>query len=154
MDIELLNAVIVRAKAATYVGGGTPATPSRLGSRDLTWSDGHWSYRDSYFGGTDFIGQETIWLRDEPVWAMNYFGYISHPELIDAQRAGATIKAALSSMYAEQSRFLGGYEWHGNHGHYLDRNEGEAARFRGREVIVVEGTEAYVLDYHGGLIKP
>ncbi len=152
MQIEQLNDIIVKAKASTYVGGGAPAKSSRAGSRDLMWSEGDWSYLDSYFGGTDFIGQETVWLRGKPVWAMNYYGYIRLPELIDAQRAGATIKAALSSMYA-QGRFLGGFEWSGDHGKYIDHSDGDAAHFHGREVIVVEGKAAYALDYFGGLIK-
>jgi hypothetical protein len=152
MQIEQLNDIIVKAKASTYVGGGAPTKSSRAGSRDLMWCEGDWSYLDSYFGGTDFIGQETVWLRGEPVWAMNYYGYIRVPELIDAQRAGATIKAALSSMYA-QGRFLGGFEWSGDHGKYIDNSVGDAAHFHGREIIVVEGKTAYALDYFGGLIK-
>jgi hypothetical protein len=152
MRLEELNAIIVRAKATTYVGGGTPAQPSRQGSHDLLWSEGDWSYRDSYFGGTDFLGQETVWLRGEPVWAMNYYGYIRLPELIDARRAGETIKAALSSMY-KQGRFLGGFQWAGEHGDYIDQSEGDAAHFHGREIILVGGKEAYALDYFGGLIK-
>ena len=86
MDIAELNDVIVRAKAATYAGGGVASRPSRPGSRDLVWSEGDWRYHDSYFGGTDFLGQEMLWLRGEPVWAMNYYGYIERPDLIDAQR--------------------------------------------------------------------
>ncbi|WP_429929966.1 DUF5680 domain-containing protein [Agrobacterium vitis] len=153
MQIDQLNEIIVRAKASTYVGAGTPVNSSRDGSHDLLWSDGDWRYLDSYFGGTDFIGQETVWHGSAPVWAMNYYGYILRPELIDAQRAGATIKAALSSMY-QQGRFLGGYEWTGEYGTYIDRSDGNAAHFRGREVIIVDGSEAYALDYCGGLIKP
>ena len=89
----------------------------------------------------------------EPVWAMNYYGYIARPELIDGARAGATIKAALSAMYNE-GRFLGGWEWAGVHGVYRDRSVGDVAHFSGRETIAVGGVEAYALDYHGGLIKP
>jgi hypothetical protein len=110
MDIVALDRFIVEAKRQTYVGDGVKAAASRMGAHDLTYTVGDWSYRDSYFGGTDFLGQETVWLRDEPVWAMNYYGYILRPDLIDAGRAGATIKAALSVMYAE-GRFLGGFEW-------------------------------------------
>ncbi len=61
-------------------------------------------------------------VQGEPVWAMNYYGYILLPDLIDGERAGATIKAALSTLYRE-GRFLGGFEWRGEHGTYLDRNE-------------------------------
>lgn len=153
MDLLALNRFIVLAKRQTYVGDGIKAVASRTGAHDLAFSDGDWSYRDSYFGGTDFLGQETVWLRDEPVWAMNYYGYILRPELIDAGRAGATIKAALSAMYAE-GRFLGGFEWSGPHGIYRDSSTGDAAHFHGREVIEVGGVEAYALDYFGGLVKP
>ena len=153
MDIRLLNGIIVKAKAATYVGGGTKVDASRPGAHDLAWSEGHWRYLDSYFGGTDFIGQEVVWFRDEPVWAMNYYGYIVLPGLIDGQRAGETIKAALSAMYAE-GRFLGGFQWSGAHGTYIDSSTGDVAHFHGREVIMVEGREAYALDYCGGLVKP
>lgn len=150
--IEGLERFIVAAKRATYVGSGERAEPSRLGSHDLCFTEGEWSYRDSYFGGTDFLGQETVWRRDDPVWAMNYYGYILRPELIDAPRAGATIKAALSAMYAE-SRFLGGFEWTGPHGTYRDGSSGDVAHFHGREAILVGGIEAYALDYFGGLVK-
>lgn len=153
MDIRLLNDIVVAAKAATYVGGGVKARASRTGSHDLGWSQGDWRYLDSYFGGTDFIGQEVVWFKDEPVWAMNYYGYIALPELIDGQRAGETIKAALSAMYAE-GRFLDGFRWAGVHGTYIDTSTGDAGHFHGREVIMVAEREAYALDYFGGLVKP
>lgn len=153
MDIIELNRVIVAAKQGCYVGGGERAAPSRTGSHDLVWSDGDWHYRDSYFGGTDFIGQESVWRGDEPVWAMNYYGFIIRPDLIDGTRAGETIKAALSLMYAE-GRFLGGFSWSGPHGRYVDKSDGDVAQFLGREAILCDGIEAYALHYHGGLIRP
>jgi Domain of unknown function (DUF5680) len=84
-----LEAFVVRAKGSTYVGSGSTAESSRLGSHDLAFQSDEWLYRDSYFGGTDFLGQETVWFRAEPVWAENYYGYILRPDLIDAARAGA-----------------------------------------------------------------
>lgn len=153
MDIIELNRFIVAAKQGCYVGGGERAAPSRTGSHDLVWSDGDWHYRDSYFGGTDFIGQETVWRGDMPVWAMNYYGFIIRLDLIDGTRAGETIKAALSAMYGE-GRFLGGFSWLGPHGRYEDRSEGDVEQFFGREAISCDGIEAYALHYHGGLIRP
>ena len=152
-EAAALNRFVVSAKRATYVGNGERAAPSRAGSHDLTFAEGEWSYRDSYFGGTDFIGQESVWFTGEPVWAMNYYGYIGRPDLIDGARAGVTIKAALSAMYRE-GRFLGGFEFTGPHGVYRDASIGDVTHFSGRESIAVGGVEAYALDYHGGLIKP
>jgi hypothetical protein len=100
MDLTDLTRFIVTAKRATYVGDGEKANPSRPGSHDLTFAQGAFMYRDSYFGGTDFIGQEVVWHEGEPVWAMNYYGYILRPDLIDGARAGATIKAASSEASA------------------------------------------------------
>ncbi|HTV21088.1 MAG TPA: DUF5680 domain-containing protein [Polyangiaceae bacterium] len=152
MDPRALDAFIVAAKRATYVGDGRRADPSRAGSHDLIFSDGPFSYRDSYFGGTDFLGQEVVWHGATPIWAMSYYGYILRNDLIDAARAGATIKAALGALYAE-GRFLGGFEWQGPHGTYRDTSTGDVTHFRGREHISVDGTEAYALDYFGGLVK-
>lgn len=153
IDVGKLNRFVVKAKQATYVGGGQRAESSRAGAHDLVFSDGLWSYRDSYFGGTDFIGQETVWHDGTPVWAMNYYGYITRPDLIDGRRGGDTIKGALSAMYGE-GRFLGGWEWTGPHGVYRDSSTGDVDHFSGHETIHVNGIEAYALDYHGGLIKP
>jgi hypothetical protein len=153
MDLNALNAVVVAAKQACYVGGGEKSASSRQGSHDLVWSQGPWRYRDSYFGGTDFLGQETIWLDAEPVWAMNYHGFILRADLIDAQRAGETIKLALSAMYAE-GRFLDGFRWVGPYGEYVDKSEGGVDLFSGEEAIYCAGTRAYGLRYSGGLIKP
>ncbi len=149
-DIDLEH-FIVAAKAASYVGDGQKAMASRPGSHDLTFADGIWLYRDSYLGGRNFLGQEVVWQRGVPVWAMNYYGYIINPALIDAARAGETIKAALGALYAE-GRFLGGFEWRGPHGIYRDHSEGAFEHFQGREAIEVDGVEAYALEYHGGLV--
>lgn len=153
MDSPALETFIVAAKRATYVGNGTPAPSCRPGSHDLAFAQGAWRYLDSYFGGTDFIGQEVVWLDDQPVWAMNYRGFILRSDLIDAERAGATIKAALSSMYA-QGRFLGGWRYETPDGVYVDASDGSVERFTGSEEILCSDTVAYRLDYHGGLIRP
>jgi hypothetical protein len=67
-----LEGFVVRAKAACYAGDGAGTSPSRTGSHDLGYAEADWSYRDSYFGATDFIGQEVVWCGTAPVWAMNY----------------------------------------------------------------------------------
>lgn len=152
IDIDELNAFIVRAKAATYVGSGEPASSSRLGSHDLHFTDGKWSYLDSYFGGTDFIGEEVAYFEGKPVWAMNYYGYILRDDLLTAAEAGGMIKASLSRMYRE-GRFLGGFEHTENDLVYIDTSEGTPEHFHGREFIRRGQEVAYELMYHGGLIR-
>src|SRR5512138_3093761 len=152
MDIDALHAFIVRAKAATYVGDGEHVAACRLGSHDLRFVDGDWAYLDSYFGGTDFIGEEVVHFGEKPVWAMNYYGRILRADLLTAAQAGQMIKASLSRMYQE-GRFLGGFEHAENDLTYVDASEGSVESFHGREFIRRGQEIAYELVYHGGLIK-
>jgi uncharacterized protein DUF5680 len=151
--MEGLEAFIVRAKATTYVGNGASRASSRPASHDIGHEDGDWSYVDSYFGGTDFLGQEVVWHRRVPVWAMNYDGRILQADRIDAAKAGQVIKQALSALYRE-GRFLGAF-MHVDGPHiYVDQSEGDALSFTGHEIIRIDDDVVYRLDYHGGLIKP
>jgi len=152
IDIDELDAFIVRAKAATYVGSGEHVESCRLGSHDLRFTDGKWSYLDSYFGGTDFIGEEVVYFEDKPVWAMNYYGYILRNDLLTASQAGQMIKTSLLRMYKE-GRFLGGFEHAENDLTYVDTSEGNTDHFHGQEYIRRGQEVAYELVYHGGLVK-
>ena len=153
ISVEELNQFIVQAKAATYVGDGQKTQSSRAGSHDLRFQNGAFSYLDSYFGGTDFIGQEVVYYDDEPIWAMNYYGKIIEPESITAAEAGQIIKASLSRLYQE-GRFLGGFEFSMEGSTYTDTNQGGPKSFTGQEWITRDHIKVYELVYHGGLIKP
>jgi Domain of unknown function (DUF5680) len=151
--VQGLEAFVVDAKAACYVGGGRSSHPSRAGSHDLRHATGEWSYLDSYFGGSDFLGQEVVWHRDVPVWAMNYYGKIVDPTAINAQAAGDVIKAALTALYRE-GRFLGGFRFQSGDYLYLDATEGSVSSFTGEEIIQCNNQIVYRLCYHGGLVQP
>jgi hypothetical protein len=150
--LDQLNTFIVRAKAATYVGGGTKSLSRRPGSHDLEFQDSSFAYLDTYFGGSDFIGQEAVWFEGQPVWAMNYYGRILEPALITAAEAGHIIQKSLSALYQE-GRFLGGFEHTLGRDTYVDTNEGDTVSFTGKEWIMRDGVRVYELVYQGGLIK-
>jgi len=152
MDVSELEAFIVKAKSQTYVGGGRSSKSCRPRSHDIAYDKDDWSYLDSYFGGTDFLGQEVVWMSDIPVWIMNYYGRILLPDKINAESAGNIIKESLSELYAE-GRFLGGFSKEIGKFCYVDKTEGNVNSFSGTEMIFVENLAAYRLDYHGGLVK-
>ena len=152
LTLEQLNTFIVRAKAATYVGGGAKNLSYRPGSHDLQFHEGAFSYLDSYFGGTDFLGQEVVYFEGKPVWVMNYYGRILELSQITAEEAGQIIQESLSRMY-DEGRFLGGFEHSTGNGDYVDRSEGDVTSFTGREWIIRENVKVYELVYHGGLVK-
>jgi hypothetical protein len=147
-----LASFIVAAKANSYVGAAAHSLSYRPASHDIQFHDGKFSYLDSYFGGTSFIGQEVVYFDKEPTWAMNYYGRIINTGLIEAQKAGAVIMEALGALYRE-GRFLGGFKYEAAYGTYFDTNEGDVFHFMGLEWIEVRGERAYELVYHGGSIK-
>jgi len=151
-SLEQLSTFIVHAKSATYVGGGVQSLPYRPGSHDLQFHEGNFSYLDSYFGGADFIGQEVVYFRGQPVWAMNYYGRILEPSLITGAETGQIIQASLAELY-RQGRFLGSFEHATDNGTYFDTNLGDVTSFTGREWITRDNVTVYDLVYHGGLIK-
>jgi hypothetical protein len=150
--LEPLHAFIIRAKQATYVGGGQTMLPYRLGSHDLQFIDGDWAYHDSYLGENDFIGEEAVYYQRKVVWAANYFGRILIPEKITSAQAGEMIKTSLTRMYAE-GRFLGGFVHSEGELTYVDSSEGDITFFTGREYIRRDKDVVYELVYHGGLIN-
>jgi len=150
--IEQLNDFLVRAKAATYIGSGRESVPCRPGSHDLEFREGVFHYLDSYFGGSDFIGEEVVYFEGKPIWAMNYYGRILAPESITAEETGNILKKSLSKLY-QQNRFLGGFKYTDERDAYFDTNEGRIDAFNGKEWIERDGVRVYELVYHGGLIK-
>lgn len=152
IPLDNLEQFIVHAKAATYVGSGSKCLPHRPASHDLEYHEGEYEYLDSYFGGSNFIGEEVVYFNLKPIWAMNYYGRIIEPSYITAAEAGQVIKQSLSLLYLE-SRFLGGFVFSTAYGTYTDTNQGDFTSFTGKEWITRDGLIVYELYYHGGLIK-
>ncbi|HAS61125.1 MAG TPA: hypothetical protein DCS35_00290 [Vibrio sp.] len=144
---------IVEAKANAYVARAPKCLPYRLGSHDIQYQNGLFQYMDSYFGGTDFLGQEVVYFDNEPIWAMNYYGKILTPDIYDAEKAGNTVLASLSKLY-KSGHFLGNTVNETNMGTYYDTNQGDVFSFTGYEWIELVHQKVYELHYHGGLIKP
>ncbi len=151
-SLDELNTFIVKAKSATYVGDGIESPPLRPGSHDLKFQDEQFLYLDSYFGGSDFLGQEVVYLKESPIWAMNYYGRILDAKRITAATAGKIIKESLSQLYGE-GRFLGGYKYTVDDYEYFDTNQGDFTSFMGKEWINLGNIKVYELVYHGGLIE-
>ncbi|GAB3535545.1 DUF5680 domain-containing protein [Photobacterium alginatilyticum] len=147
-----LHDFIVKAKANSYVGRAPKCLSYRPGSNDILFQLGSFKYLDSYFGGTDFLGQEVVYFDDVPVWVMNYYGKILCPEIYDAGKAGNVILESLALLY-ESGHFLGDSSHETELGIYHDTNEGDVASFSGYEWIDFQGCKVYDLTYHGGMVK-
>ena len=67
---------LIEAKKQTYANEIVKKQlSSRKGSYDYEYSSNNMTYHDTYFGGTNFMGEEVVYLEsDTPIWGMNYYG--------------------------------------------------------------------------------
>jgi Domain of unknown function (DUF5680) len=151
MTLELIE-FIVRAKANTWNKSGQASLSYRPGSRDLQYHEANLSYLDSYFGNTNFLGQEVVWQDGPPIWAMNYHGQILQPDLYDGARAGATSQVGRGRVYTLNT-FLGDYEFALEHSVFRMTTTGESSSFSGKEWHEINGIVVYTFDFHGGAIQ-
>ncbi|WP_087024670.1 DUF5680 domain-containing protein [Thaumasiovibrio subtropicus] len=147
-----LKHFIVKAKANSYVNNAPKCLPSRQDAHEIQFQEERYQYVDSYFGGTDFLGQEVVYLDGKAVWAMNYYGRIITPSLYDGEQAGKVICQSLSLLY-QSGEFLKNFEHTTPWGHYHDSFSGDIRTFTGYEWITLQEEKVYELHYHGGLIK-
>jgi len=71
---KALRRFLMRAKKRTYASGQNTAPPSRPQSHDFQYSEQDYLYIDTYLGSRNFTGEEAVWIRDTPIWALNYYG--------------------------------------------------------------------------------
>jgi hypothetical protein len=149
--VDGLEEFIVTAKRATYAAAAAKSLPYRLGTSDIQFREGPWSYLESYVGEADFLGQEIVYLDRVPVWSMAYYGFLQS-QRIDSASAGRVVQAALTRLY-DEGRFLGDFSTDVDGYRYVDTNTGDVARFAGQEWIEDHDERLYTLRYFGGTIR-
>ena len=66
---------LIEAKKQTYANETIEkAKSTRQNSKDYEYKKDNMVYHDTYFGGTNFIGEEVVYIDNQTYWAMNYYG--------------------------------------------------------------------------------
>ena len=141
---------LIEAKKNTYAGDGKLSSSSRPASKDLSFQQGDYLYLDTYLGSMDFIGEEAVWHRQQPIWAMNYYGKMLTDDVPDGFShclKGALLKAPVEAPFRGPARFQDGRF------DYICQWEGNLDEFEGSEQILVDGKEIYRLVFHGGSLR-
>lgn len=150
MNDEQLAQFLVAAKKQTYAAQGDSAsvTPLLPASRQLEFRLGNVLYRDIYFGFAYFVGQETVYVDDAPVWAMSYAGGILDANA-DANAMYKFLQFALRQVDAA-SPYRGPGLIRGDDFQYTSQTTGTLENFWGIERISRARAIVYELRYHGG----
>jgi hypothetical protein len=144
---------LLNAKRQTYASQGDEATvtPFLPGSRQLEYQEGALLYRDIYFGGAFFVGQEMVYEASAPVWAMCYAGGVVTSD-VSPSEVYAFLQAALRQVTTERP-YRGPSQWREGVFVYTDDSQGDIEWFWGTETITHRGQSVYQLRYSGGLLK-
>lgn len=144
---------LLNAKRLTYAAHGDDATvtPALPGSRQLEYQKGNLFYRDVYFGGACFIGQETVYDGSTPVWGMCYGGGVIRQGAVRSD-VYAFLRAALRQVSTERP-YRGPSQWREGISAYTDDSLGDLEGFWGKETITFESNPVYELRYNRGMRK-
>lgn len=154
MDLNKLQEFVQKAGAATYVGGGKyEKNPERPGFEELVYSEGDFSYRDSYTGATRSRGMEVVRYKGKTTWASMYGGgIVAGKESLDKQIISFLKKAMLakdSNVFSARGplNFKDG-DWE-----YKYVQDGDIEEFSGYEEIYFKGELVFFHRIIGGVIN-
>ncbi|HUF92591.1 MAG TPA: DUF5680 domain-containing protein [Candidatus Limnocylindria bacterium] len=146
-----LLAFLLRVRRRTEpVGDATAPAPLVSGSRQREYREDSLLYRDVWFGVRSFVGQETVYDGDTPVWAMGYAGGVlaAAEARDDVLAIYAVLRAALARP-AEDAPYRGPKRFAEGDYIYVNQLEKEAEAFSGVETITRRAAPVYRLRYAG-----
>ena len=148
---ERLREFLREAKINAYAGSDeNNSRRLRDGGKKITYRKNNFYYRDIYYGFNPFIGEEIVFDREKPIWAMNYRGQIIR-EPIPAKEIYFFLRRALKRVNKGKP-FRGPSNFRFGDFEYLNNVKGKLEKFIGEEKIFYKKELVYKLDYHGGFI--
>ena len=146
-DINRLIEFRLEDSINTYAACMNETDSTRLNSHDFTYSNGSYTYHDTYVGGEQFAGEEAIWYEGRSQYAMNYIGRV-----LSQNFSGDFFKEALRK--ADKKMPFRGPEYYQS-GQYIYKCNvvGDFSWFQGYEEIYCDNEKVYECYFHGGIMK-
>ena len=152
IDKQRLCKFLVDAKKSTYAAGETAKKIVEADkSTTLIFEDDDLKYHDNYFGGEPFGGREVVFLQNEPIYIMTYYGLVNE-SVSDFEAVYKVLQKALS-LIPEDHPFRGPKKYTEGDLIYENSYTGEIDNFFGEEIIsTADGKEIYKARYIGGFV--
>lgn len=151
----MIRDFLIEAKKSTYANGTAEKIESnRLGSKDYEYKKDNMLYHDTYFGGTNFIGEEVVYIDNKIYWAMNYYG-VTLDENLGEEAMDNALRPALMQVGVSENIIpvRGPREYKNGNFKYTFEVSGDLTNFSGIETIYKNDKKIYELKCNGGLIK-
>lgn len=145
-----LKKFILEASRATYASGDNSIKQKQPdGSTTIAYQNGVYGYHDNYFGGEPYGGREIVFLNNEPLWIMVYYGFVyagTEHKNVYAFLIESLSNATLAMPYRGPSLYEKGI-WK-----YENKLVGDVENFLGTEKIFQDTACVYEARYLGGLV--
>ncbi len=137
-------------QANTHGYGSSNISEEKLenGEHVIRFSDNNFEFKDVYYGGEPYAGQEVIFYDGRAVWAMQYRGEIIEGE--DFAPIYAFLGKALSNTSVGLPRGIDGFSE--NDFLYSFTMSGNIENFSAQEKIFHGGKVVYRAKFLGGLV--
>ncbi len=154
-QIEELYNFLIEAKKQTYANENVKKQEStRKGSHDYEYSANGLTYHDTYFGGTNFMGEEVVYTsKQTPIWGMNDYGVTLDSSLSEEAVDKALRPALMKVGEDDVIPVRGPKEYINSDYKYTFDVRGNLDYFEGEETIYKNNNKVYVLKCHGGRIN-
>lgn len=151
---------LIRAKKSTYANSSVEKVEStRVGSSDYNYEEiidnKKYTYHDTYFGGTKFMGEEVVYYNnDKPIWGMNYYG-VTLDDSLGEEAMDNALRPALMKVGEDTNVIpVRGVSKFENNGYtYTFKQSGTIEKFDGIEKIYKDNKLIYELHCSGGVIE-
>lgn len=153
--MEEIRNFLIEAKKNTYANAAVEKkSSSRVGSNDYEYACGDMIYHDTYFGGTQFIGEEVVYMvgLEKPVWGMNYYGVTLDHKLPEEAMDKALRPALMMVGQDDIVPVRGPKVFENGEYRYTFEVEGDLDYFNGLEQIYKGDKKIYELKCCGGKI--
>lgn len=160
MDKKTLLDFISKAHKNTYAAPKEIRKQHRCeipildGHKDYKFTEGDFSYYDSYAGKNWAPGREVVFFKSNPIWCMSYQGQ-HDPEYDDnffQEKAFLFLKKALMN-FDDSMPFRGPKEFSDGDFKYTFEMDGDYDYFKGQERIFYKGKSIFFQDVMGTLVK-
>ena len=146
-DLEKLVEFRLEANANTYAAYINETDSTRYDSHDFSYTNGPYTYHDTYVGSEQFSGEEAIWYKGKSQYAMNYMGRV-----LGQQYSGDFLKEALRKA-DKQMPYRGPEYYQSGEYTYKCKVIGDFNWFQGYEEIYWNNEKVYECYFHGGIMK-
>lgn len=149
---EQLVEFIIEASRNTYANPDAPKSisPYRPGCEEYLYESGDWKYLDSYAWNKDGGGEEIVYYKGQPVWLMNYYGFVTAPT--DTKAMYAFLHEALRERHPVLP-VRGASHSSGAFRYEIAFEKDEIENLLGVERIYENDALVYECYVHGGLVR-